>query len=95
MDDRRRSERSRNVSDPRVFGTPKVSPWSCTPLRCLRGCASAKLAAGARVAHRVPKASFGGAMGPLLTALCRETIEKTLCGSLLLRIKSPLLYQLS
>jgi len=95
MDDRRRSERSRDVSDPRAAATRKLSPWSRTPLRCLQGCASAKHAPGARVAHRVPKASFGGAMGPLLTALCRETIEKTLCGSLLLRIKSPLLYQLS
>ncbi len=56
---------------------------------------AAKRAAGARVAHRVPKASFGGAIRRLLTALCRETIEKSLCGSLLLRIKSPLLYQLS
>ena len=44
MDDKRGSERSRDVSDPRV-------------------------------AHRVPKASFGGAMGPLLTALFPETIE--------------------
>ncbi len=64
MDDKRRSERSRDVRDPRV-------------------------------AHRVPKASFGGATGPLLTAFFPETIEKTLWGSLLLRIKSPLLYQLS
>ena len=77
------------------FRPRNVSPWSCTPQRCLRGCASAKLTAGPRVAHRVPKASFEGVLWPLLTALCRETIEKTLCGSLLLRIKSPLLYQLS
>jgi len=83
------------VSDPWVIGTLKGSPWSRPSLRCLPGCASAKLAAGPRVAHRVPKASFGGVLWPLLTALCRETIEKTLCGSLLLRIKSPLLYQLS
>ena len=64
MDDERRSERSRDVSGPRL-------------------------------AHRVPKASFGGAMGPLLTALFRETIEQTCPRSLLPRIKSPLLYQLS
>jgi len=95
MDDRRRSERSRDASDPRVLGSWKLSPWSRTPLRCLQGCASAKHAPGARVAHRVPKASFDGVLWPLLTALCPKTIEKTLCGSLLLRIKSPLLYQLS
>ena len=95
MDDKRRSEKSRDVSDPRVVATRKVSPRSCTPLRCLQRCASAKRAAGARVAHRVPKASFGGAMGPLLTALSRETIEQTCYGSLFPRIKSPLLYQLS
>ena len=95
MDDIRRSERSRDVSDPRVIRTRKGSPWSRTPLRCLRGCASAKLTAGAQVAHRVPKASFGGAMGPLLTALSSKTTKKTLCGSPFLRIKSPLLYQLS
>ena len=75
MDDERRSERSRDVSDTQIVATRKVSLRSCTPLRCLQGCASAKLAASARVAHRVPKASFGGAMGPLLTALARETIE--------------------
>ena len=75
MDDMRRSERGRNVSDSQVFGTWQVSPWSPTSLRRLRGCASAKLTAGARVAHRVPKASFGGAMGPPLTALFHETIE--------------------
>ena len=95
MDDKRRTERSRDVGDPWVLGTRKVSRWFCTPLRRLRGCAEAKHLASARVAHRVPKASFGGAMGPLLTALCPETIEKTLWGSPLLRIKSPLLYQLS
>ena len=95
MDDKRRTERSRDVGDPRAIGTPKISPWSRTPLRCLRGCASPKPTAGPRVAHRVPKASFEGVLWRLLTALCRETIEKTLCGSLLLRIKSPLLYQLS
>ena len=75
MDDKRRSERSREVSDPRVFSAPKVSPRSCTPLRCLQGCASVELATGLRVAHRVPKASCGGVMGPLLTALASETIE--------------------
>ena len=52
----------------RIQHTPRA-------VRCLPGCASAKVTAGARVAHRVRKASFGGAMEPLLTALARETIE--------------------
>ena len=72
----------------RIQNTPRA-------VRCLQGCASAKVTAGARVAHRVPKASFDGVLWPPLTALCRETIEKTLRGSVLLRLKSPLLYQLS
>ena len=54
-----------------------------------------KLGRCARVARRVPKALFDGLPWPPLTTLHRETIEKTLCGSLCLRIKSPLLYQLS
>ena len=54
-----------------------------------------KLGRCARVARRVPKALFDGLPWPPLTTLHRETIEKTLCGSLLPWIKSPLLYQLS
>jgi hypothetical protein len=74
MDDQRRSKSSRNVSDPRVFGTLEAL---AVVLHTAALLAEIRIGEthGARVAHRVPKASFGGASWPLLTALCPETIE--------------------
>jgi hypothetical protein len=74
MDDKRRSESSRNVSDPRVFATPE---GLAVVLHAAALLAEIRIGEthGARVAHRVLKASCGGATCPLLTALCSDTIE--------------------
>ena len=62
------------MSDPRVFGTPE---GLAVVLHTAALLAEIRIGEthGARVAHRVPKASFEGVLWPPLTARYRERIE--------------------